>query len=168
MQIGKKRSRRIRYAQSEEGKGFLDRSSSGNKAIYFARFSSAVPSQLVPSIWDALHEGIARVTPRMAAIVSFPIPKMGAWAGDSDASPACVEDCCCCCGGGGGGGRGGRSVLNRLGPDRNTPCEWDVGARAGRGGPSLMKRPSLGSGRNTPDKVIQSCQRISSGASTVE
>ena len=35
---------------------------------YFCMFSSAVPSQLVPSIWQAFHDGEAHVAARISAI----------------------------------------------------------------------------------------------------
>lgn len=51
-------------------------SSSGNKDRYFARFSSAVPSQLIPSIWQAFHEALARVAARISAITSLLRPSI--------------------------------------------------------------------------------------------
>ena len=44
--------------------------STPTEETYFCMFSSAVPVQVVPSIWQAVHDGMARVIERMSATTS--------------------------------------------------------------------------------------------------
>ena len=44
--------------------------STPTEETYFCMFSSTVPVQLVPSIWQAFHDGMAQVLERMSATTS--------------------------------------------------------------------------------------------------
>lgn len=65
------------------------RSSGSMVDTYFLIFSSAVPLQLVPSIWHALHDGMAWVAARMSEMTSAFIASVRV-PGPVDASPMLV------------------------------------------------------------------------------
>lgn len=93
-------------------------------------FSSAVPVQLVPSTWQAFHDGIARVAARMSAITSALSASVRP---PDDAPPAFVV----------------------ASGDRGCGCALIVLLRL-RNGAFRLKEPETLS--NTPSDKIQSCQ----------
>ncbi|KAH9989697.1 hypothetical protein BJV74DRAFT_451759 [Russula compacta] len=105
--------------------------------IYFCMFSSPVPAQLVPSIWQAFHDGMACVAARMSVMTSEFSAIMG-WLDERSPALAVIGgNCGCVC---------TEAPLLLLG-----------------GGPSRLKEPEVWS--STPSNKIQSCQGISSGMS---
>jgi len=98
------------------------------EATYFSMFSSAVPVQLVPSIWQAFHDGMARVAERISAMTSELSSSVSP---TDDPSPALVVGSCGC-----------------AEPLLSLPLPG--------GGAARLKEPEASS--KTPSDVIQSCQ----------